>query len=400
MIHTLNIDWLSLFCTLTADYVEEDDEKPGTQPKFLFKDERLPEIDGYTYEVAPHGTRQFKRLLTIRIGKEELCELQMIPASEILPPFSAMVKFANRVLYDVQWQYKVMRFIALHQIRVERVSRVDLCADFLGFENYPCHDFITDFLSLRLRRIGRGDGGAYFTHRSVVDKKSKCSTARLQYSGLSFGSHSSDVRTYLYDKTKELSEVHDKPHIRDTWVAAGIVSPDDFKVQWQKETAQGIHTFWANPNPPHVWRLEVSIKGDGIRFKNKQTGQEEEITLNALFNPENVSLYYFTMIRYYFQFIKNREGIRNITREPRINLWGENKPYIERIVPRSVSGGNMAERIAIHKLWQLHQEYRGMDSIENTFAAQNLAIELANATDLRAWFEVKSRQWEDKHYKV
>lgn len=396
----LSIDWLSFYGVLHFDAPEQEIAPDPRLQQPYDPDYRLPEIEGYRYERQPHSTRNFRYLIFVYYFQEKVCEVQMCPTSEVLKPHSCIVKFDNRLLYSVTMWYRIGHFITYHRIEPLRVSRVDICADFTTFHNYPCHDFICDFLSLKLRHIGRGDGQAYFHHKAKPVPDTKYKMATITYSGLSFGSHSSDVRVYLYDKTKELSEVHDKPHIRDKWVAAGLVNADDYQVDRVVETKQGVHTFFHNQDAPHVWRLEVSIKGDGIRFKNKETGLMEEITMSALEKESMVQLYYFTMVHYYFQFVKNRPNITNITREPRIDLWGKDVQYLQRIVPRSVSGGNRMERIVIRKLWHLHEEYRGLDNPADKTKYRQMAIDLASATDLSRWLTAKSPEWGHKERKV
>lgn len=399
MKYCLNIDWLSVFGLLMFDPYYDPEQPTAVSKEDFGRRARLPQIDPWTYEVAPYGTRQFRSLVFVYFFGEKIAEVQSVPASDILVANSCLIKFDNRLLYTARFRDLVTRFLADHQIKVQRVSRVDLCADFLSLNGYDCHQFIKDFLSMELRHIGRGLGAAYFHHKAAKVPGTSYTMANMRYSGLSFGTHGADVRVYLYNKTKELAEVKDKPHIRDMWCLSGMVDFADYAVDRQVQMKDGMRTFFHNTKDCEVWRLEVSIKGDGIRFTNKDTKEKEEITLDRLFDHSQVELIYGTFIHYYFQFVKNRPGISNITREPRINLLGKEHPYMLRIIPRKVSGGNMAERIAIHKLWQLHQELRGMSDEHSRHLAQGLAVQIAKATDLKGWLSDKFPTWEQKHFK-
>lgn len=400
MTYVLSVDWLSIFGHTRWNPYEDEDGESIDQPSEDENKIRLPKCDGWVYEFASYGTRQFKTLIFVYKMGEKICEVQICPSSSILDKDACIVKFDNRLLYAANGHDLCTRFLWEHKIEVQRISRIDLCADFLNFNGYDCHTFIKDFLALKIRHIGRGLGAAYFHHKSQKVAGTSYTIANLRYSGLSFGSHDSDVRVYLYNKTKELAEVHDKPHIRDTWVAAGLVKAEDYRVTKVVQMKEGEHTFFANAAASEVWRLEVSIHGDAIRFKNKTTGQMEEITFDRIWDLTQRELIYHTFIHYYFQFIRNRDGITNVTREPRINLLGNEKPYMLRIVPRKVSGGNMAERILLHKLWQLNEEYRALDNKEFAQFAKEMALQIADATDLREWFLNKVHDWTPKHYKV
>lgn len=377
MMYTLSIDWLSFFCI----------NKKVTGEGFeVFKD--LPQHPYYEYTKQPYGTRQFANLYFVYANKEKIAEVQAKPHSEILAAGSVIVKFDNAVLYNNMWKPIIEEFLRVHYLEVQRISRIDLAADFQKFETYEVVPFIRDFMAMELRHIGRGDGAAYFEHRAKNDPKTKCSIYAIQYSGLAFGSHSSDVRVYLYNKTKELAEQGDKPYIRDLWTSVGF---GDYSTQWLTNIMKN--------DMPAMWRLEVSIKGDAIRFKDERTNKEIEIGIPNIFDSDFIRKVYFTMIRSYFQFVRNRSGIRNITREPRIDLWGHDEPVYTRKVPRKVTGGNMAERIAIHKLWQINEEIRKMDNEIDKTRARSLAVDLAAATDLGAWLQERYPTWEPKKYK-
>lgn len=377
MKYTLSIDWLSFFCI---------NRKVTGEGFEVFKD--LPQHPYYEYARQPYGTRQFAHLYFVYANKEKIAEVQAKPHSEILAQGSVIVKFDNAVLYNSMCKIIIEDFIRMHYLEVQRISRIDIAADFQRFETYEVVPFIRDFMAMELRHIGRGDGAAYFEHRAKNDPKTKCSIYAMQYSGLAFGSHSSDIRVYLYNKTKELAEQGDKPYIRDLWTSLGF---GDYSSQWLTNIMKN--------GMPAMWRLEVSIKGDAIRFKDVTSGKDVEIALPYIFDSDFIRKVYFTMMHSYFEFVRNRPGIRNITREPRIDLWGHDEPIYTRRVPRKVTGGNMAERVAIRKLWQINEEIRKMDNEIDKTRAQSLAADLAAATDLGAWLQEKYPTWETKKYK-
>lgn len=350
MIYALSIDWLSLYCESDTGEISQY-------------------IDRYTYEIAPHGTRQFKQLIYVRMDGEDFAEVQQIPCSNILKTRTLIVKFCNRFLYSGALWYLVNRFLEQNKLRVLNVSRVDLCADFNTFHKglHPI-SLIKGFLSSTYRHIGRGLGGSYFNHSAR--KEGKYSRSFLNYTGLSFGSNESAAKVYLYNKSFELVTVKDKPHIRQLWQNAGI----------------------KNDRENDVWRLEISIKSKGMQFKDKKTKDVHKLSTQKLTENQYLSLIYHTFVKSLFSFIRNRDGITNVSREPRLQLFN-GEPFLERCVLNRQSEGNRAERILIKQLWQMSDTYRGNDIIEDEGISKLLATNLAKNTNLTEWFNVKSKTW-------
>lgn len=350
MIYALSIDWLAFHCQSESGVIDES-------------------VERYVYERAPHGTRQYKELITCRLGEEDFAEVQQVPCSSVLRERTLIVKFCNRFLYHVNLWHLVDEFMQLHKLRILNLSRVDLCADFNTFYNglHPI-TFIKGFLSSVYRHVGRGDGSSYFNHFSR--KEGKNSISSLVYTGLKFCSKKSAANVYLYNKTYELKTVHDKPHIRKLWQKVGLVS--------DKKTS--------------VWRLEVSIYSKGMKFKNKETGEEVKITQSLLCQPEGVSLIYHTFVRSLFSFVRNRSGITNITREPRIQLFN-GEPCITRTTTSYGDSGDRTEKILIKQLWQMSDKYRSSEILADEGIAKLLSAELTRSCDLEEWFNEKSAKW-------
>lgn len=374
--YTIALDWLSVYCDCHHPLLTDGREKQvdGTSAKMYVRE--FPNMPGYTYDLAEYGTRQYKQLIFVYLAKEKIAEVQCFPHSGILGENSAVIKFDNRLLYSSRLWAVVSDFLRAHQLEVVRITRLDIAADFNKFYCYECIPFIRDFLSTKLRHVGRGHGQSNFAHGAKKDADTGYSRAWLNYDTLAFGSRSSDVRVYLYNKTRELSEVHDKPYIRDSWKAANL------------DTANGVQ----------VWRLEVSIKGKGVRFRNKDIDEEEVITIDRLQNDAEVLRLYNTFVTQYFAFIRNRDGITNVTREPRLKLFGDGVPTISRGYLRCVTGSNRSDRIFIKKLLQIPDELRAMDTLRDRLDAEFIASKVAHATDLNEWLEVKRPTWgKNKH---
>ena len=356
MIYVLSIDWLSIFCIFDG---QGDTWEPVESPEFSYKKEDF-------------GTRCFSRFHRVRIandegGWDEFAEVQSVPYSSILPPYAIIIRFVNRILYAPNFWELAMRFLDMNQIVCRGISRIDLCADFNNFATMHPKTLIESFAAKTLRHIGRGVGALYFDHR-VIHKE-----YGVNYTGLSFGTHSSDAHVYLYNKTFELDTQGDKPWIRERWKRVGLDIRD-------------------------VWRLEVSIKSQGLKFKDKETKQVKEISTTDICDMPELDKIYHTYIRKLFAFIRNKKHIPNVTREPRIQLFN-GEPAYDRGAISNNSPGNRMERILIKCLWNMSDTYRGHYIYNAQGEARDFARRLASSCGLYEWLENKQTEWETPIHK-
>lgn len=354
MIYVLSIDWLSVFGIFAGD---GDTWHPV-------------DGDGFSYKHESFGTRCFSCFHRVRIandegGWDEFAEVQSVPYSSILPPYAIIVRFVNRVLYMPDFWKLVERFLTLNQIELRGISRVDICADFNQFATMDPKALIEGFAAKKYRHIGRGVGSLGFNHGVIRGDYG------VNYTGLTFGTHASDAHCYLYDKSFELLTQGDKPWIKERWKRVGL----DIR---------------------HVWRLEVSIKSAGLKFKDKATKQVIQVNTPMVSVDDTLDKIYHTFIKKLFSFVVNRKGITNISREPRLVLF-EDRPAFDRGSMSNLSAGNRMERIVIRSLWQLSDRYRGMWSARED--AEHLAKSLAASTGLYDWLQEKKCEWETPIHK-
>lgn len=367
MNYALSIDWLSIFCM----YMGDGDWEPQDGKLFAYKRESF-------------GTRCFSRFYRVRMrnvegGWDEFAEVQATPYSSILPAYAMIIRFVNRVLYTPDFWELAEQFLCENNIAAEGISRIDICADFNDFASISPRALIEGFAAKKYRHIGRGVGALYFNHgigaeRDEFDRPVK--DYGVRYTGLSFGTHSSDAHVYLYDKTYELITQGEKPWIRDVWRAAGL-------------------------DERHVWRLEVSIKSKGLKFKDKKSGETIQIDLPKVYDTSALDMIYHTFVKRLFSFVPNRKGITNITHEAKKNglRLFDSKPSYDRGAIRNISAGNRMEKILIKNLYQFADTYRGQGIYEAEERSKHLAECLAYATGLHEWFEDKQTQWEKPIHK-
>ena len=367
MTYVLNIDWLALFCLYKPVGLEQwSPEEQLTGDLFH---------GNFRIKLQQYGTRQFSKLWTISIpneedsGWEDFAEVQSHPyAGNVLPKNAIIVRFVNRILYlDELWDY-VADFMETCRFEFQSISRIDVCADFNQFATIDPLSLIEGFASKKFRHIGRGVGAMYFDHG--VRKKEY----GVHYTGMSFGTHASDARVYLYNKSFELMTEKDKPYIKDHWILAGL-------------------------NIQDVWRLEVSIKSKATKFRDSSANKEVTIDTKLVANADGLDKVFHTFVRKLFSFVRNRPDITNITREPRIMLFDDSKPFFDRCVIRNVSCSSRMERILLKALYQLADRYRGTEIRDIDLLSQQFAFDLADATGLSGWMSEKVALWEKPNHK-
>lgn len=356
MIYVLSIDWLSVFCIYAG---EGDTWEPAYDSNLSYKREDF-------------GTRCFSVFHRVRIansegGWDEFAEVQSVPYSAILPPYAIIIRFVNRVLYADNFWEIANKFLELNHIEIRGISRIDICADFNQFATIDPVALIEGFAAKKYRHIGRGVGSLAFNHE-VKNKQ-----YGVNYTGLTFGTHSSDAHVYLYNKSFELVTQGEKPWIRERWRRVGL-------------------------NQRDVWRLEVSIKSSALKFKDKKSGNKIEVTKTMIEDGADLDKIYHTFVRKLFSFIHNKPDIKNVTREPRIVLFN-GEPAYDRGSISNLSPGNRMERILIKSLWQMSDNYRGAYIYQAQQSARDFASRLANATGLCEWLDQKKSEWETPIHK-
>lgn len=258
------------------------------------------------------------------------------PVSSVIDRRGALVKLSNRELYQPDFSYTFVNFLALYRLKYKSISRLDLC--------YDCNDFagkmsprrlINSFLSGKFLKNGQpsytlqGDTstdkreqlvtaivGALRDQspedeidvkriiQTVVNERIKrtddnrCTvrgSARnvrdINY--IAFGSRSSSVCSYMYDKTKELREVKDKPYIRQLWKLNGLDDSRD------------------------VWRVEISIKSDAKTLLKTDTGEIFTINTDMLKLQTDIESLFYVYAAKYFDFrinnlTKNKSRMKSV----------------------------------------------------------------------------------------
>ncbi len=214
----------------------------------------------------------------------------------------------------------------------------------------------------------------------------KSVSSATKFSGIEFGSGKSSKRCYIYDKTRELTEVKDKPWIRQYWQENGLISDEK----------------------THVYRAEISIKCDGMDLLNMSTGELFKLSPEYLKSqPAIEKLFHFYAARM-FRF--HRKGKHTRVRDyDRIELF-ENSPIIT-CKPKKVcvnADTGRTEKICVSTLSKLScqysdlaQEYSSALSRCITFLSEVAGIKYAKeklAKEIQGLEAFKGIQFKEQGY--
>lgn len=324
--YCISVDWLQVCCysnnlayLLNNDYYNKVDSLP------------------YWLELQPLETRNFARFIRVhtKVGNDwRYCaDILAVPRSTMLNSNIVLVKIHNRFLYSQNYIKLLYNICDTFKLSIKGLTRLDLCYDCNSFHNsLKPHKFIKEFVTAEFDspRYIYKVGAKQFR---VYGGKSVSSTTK--FTGIEFGSGKSSKRCYIYDKTRELEEVKDKPWIRQYWQQNGLIS--DAKT--------------------HVYRAEISIKCDGMDLLNMSTGELFKLSPEYLRSqPAIEKLFHFYAARM-FRF--HRKGKHTRVRDyDRIELF-ENSPIIT-CKPKKVcvnADTGRTEKICVSTLSKLSCQY-------------------------------------------
>ena len=344
--HLVSIDWLSLYCD--CSHMQQGGE--------------------FTFDREPYGTSVYADMYTILWGGVEVAILTCNPRSSALKAGTGILKILNPELYKPRLPVLVDKLLKDCGIEFLSISRLDLCADFNHFVAYPkMQDFFQDFLTLKILKIGAAKykvcANALTTQQHEYFKMIGLQSSQHTYQYLRFGSKVSKVSAYLYNKTQEFRDVKRKNYIAEAWKANGI--------EEDKE----------------VWRLEFSLKGDGIKFINSETGECLQKDLDMVLNIERRVQLYNSLYLKYWQFRVNDGQLRK-DRMKTADLL----PITHSILlPVVIQGSDVTDREQKRMISAVERTY---DEVRAKRRTRDMEIEdsinkLVEFTGLRRWHSEK-----------
>lgn len=215
-IRCVNIDWLEV-CAYS-------------DPMFPLSPQLCDKM-GYKVVCRDYGTPIYKQMFTCN----DIIEVRCDPKSKksehgIFNDNMCHLRLTNNACYFPNPVEVLQDFCDDLHISVKAISRIDICNDFVEFDNRTkVENFVSRYIKDEYAKINQIN--------LKLHLKDRWAGKVCNY--LSWGSQKSMVSTKLYDKTLELKEQSSKPYIKYLWKACGL--PTDF-------------------NDRHVWRLEFSVK--------------------------------------------------------------------------------------------------------------------------------------------
>lgn len=375
--YCISVDWLQVCCysnnlayLLNNDYYNKVDSLP------------------YWLELQPLETRSFARFIRvhIKVGNDwRYCaDILAVPHSSVLNSNIVLVKIHNRFLYSQGYVNLLYNICAAFKLSIKGLTRLDLCYDCNSFHGgLKPHKFIKEFVTAEF------DSPRYIYKVGAKQFRvygGKSVSSATKFSGIEFGSGRSSKRCYIYDKSRELAEVKDKPWIRQYWQENGLISDEK----------------------THVYRAEISIKCDGMDLLNMSTGELFKLSPEYLKSqPAIEKLFHFYAARM-FRF--HRKGKHTRVRDyDRIELF-ENSPIItckpKRVCVNADTG--RTEKICVSTLSRLScqysdlsQEYSSALSRCITFLSEVAGIKYAKeklAKEIQGIESFKGIQFKEQGY--
>ena len=328
MTNLLSLDWLSLYV-------------------------RCPQLGkhtSFTIKRMPYGTRQYRYIDEYFYNSNRIATLCHAPLSPILTSGTGILKFDNHIFYTSGGLQFINYILNEFDYELLSISRLDICSDFQYFDNgWTPNLLIHSFLKNDLWKIGQNN----YNDRGKQDNNHK-------HSYLRFGSNTSDVAIYLYNKSLEMREVKQKNYIVDKWKKCNYLEDKD------------------------IWRLEVSIKGSNLKVIDTESGEQRNIQLSDLQDFDNLTQLYNSLIDKYFEFRIN-DGQQRKDRMERLPLFSGSYDKYCIYIPNKHNVTTRADRIFVKKAEETFKELRERGKLSDEVTADML-LKVLELTNLDDWY--------------
>ncbi len=311
----------------------------------------------FTFKEKPYGTKHFNQICEIYEHHNKIGEVAFNPRSPILHKKTVILKIENKILYKDDLYYTINKVIAHLKIDIISLTRVDLCCDFPKFMNHQLpNSFIEKFMKNEYLKIGRGQFKVVGTQKKINS-----------YEYLRFGSSTSDVSAYLYNKSKELNNVKNKPYIRENWT-------------WYSDKQKSWQNF-------DTWRLEFSIKNHNLKFLYPDTGEYVPINIHTILDKNTRQFIFQCLLNHYFEFVVNNGKSRK-DRMRKVSTLDILDSPTQLIIPNEGTESGRMQKIFIRMLEEFNCENRQL-SKEFEAAKSTIMERYVEKYDLGGWKSAK-----------
>lgn len=271
-----------------------------------------------------------------------------MPCSEIMHSRACIIKVANETLYTYDAVNLLLEFMKAYGFVYKSLSRIDICCDLIKFDNQCTPQrLINRFLSTEWRHLHAktytlvGNNGNHLDHEYIR-----------------WGSRSSGLCVYMYNKSKEMRDKSPKKWITDSWAVNGL--------DYTKHD---------------IWRIEFSIKGDaqyltdrsevvlerfGDNLISKRSGEVIfRLSADYFLQREFVRETFLTYAKKYFVFVVSATD-SNITRMTRVKLFNDDKS-VTLLPAKRVSQTlfTLSDRMAVKRLFTIITKSANQEAKDN-----------------------------------
>lgn len=283
-IRCCNLDWLEVFC------MEPDPHQPYNSA--FFREQ------GLMVQEREYGTRIYHEMFTILDNEGlPLLEVRRHPKNPLMPDVACHLRLHNRTCYLEHAAAFLQQFIDNYHYTFCRISRVDICLDFVRFDdNTRPRVFMQRYMRGKFSKLNQAN---------IHSHGSDAWTGRV-WNSVSWGSPSSMVGTKFYNKTLELydpkTDSYSKPYIRYAWLQAGLIDDMD--------------RCTLNNEKQEIWRVEFSIRSSVQKWfvieLNGEAKNYQSIhnTLDCYDSREKLLTMFASLSCHYFHFKRYIMGKR------------------------------------------------------------------------------------------
>lgn len=357
--YCISVDWLQVYCLNNLSDVPQI----GYAACKEYSSEKLDRV-----------TPLWQEVYVIKHNNLEVAEYCRFPRSSALDAKGCTIKLHNRILYSAQFIEVLKQVIQFLDVQYVGVTRLDLCYDCNYLHGHrSVHDFLFQYFvhapycSGHIIRNGS---------RRVQVNATRTQHGATTMSAMRWGSKSSAVGVYCYNKSLELLEVHDKPWIRAAWEQSGLINDYDAD-GWsslddrdkQKYINEGKAEKYIKTS---VWRFEISIKSEGRDIINLCTGQLFRIDLSYLTTQEYIEKLFYVYANKYLDF-RESTGQSEIRNYPKMCIFEcTGNPELKPIHINKNADTGRTEKIAANRLRKLAETYS--DLTTQDLSAINAAV--------------------------
>lgn len=326
-----------------------------TEP-WPFRSEELAPGRQFVLRPTPHSTPVFSTVAYIEDEDgEKVATITADPHNLTCGPDTWFhLQFANRTLYTGEWitLYHIIRWAM--GCTFASICRVDIACDGLD-----------------------GDGGDYFSaiqrswtgearYYGKADWRPRFRRARIE--GAEFGTRASNKFMRAYNKTRELKQVHRKPHIESHWTMKLGWNPMDTGAQ--------------------VNRLELQVKGKEVRRYFARENDEHWVM--SLAKPTEQVRLFASMVPKVFDFRIPAERARDAVP---IVAWDwtrltERPPILAERAPKTYAMTDHSVKVVLKKMWEM--SHVTCNSEPHSFA---LAFASNVGPHMVEWYNSRQQQW-------